>query len=276
MSHSESTNQDILDWLSAPYHVQKHHEIRRKRISNTGRWFLESEPFRTWSENQYTSLCCVGDPGVGKSVLTYVEGAFRSLRFGILTVLSSLVIDHMQRIVVPGRGAVAYSYFDYRMPEFQTPEAFVASILRQLLLQQSQFPRSIYMFYEQYKNEDILKSSHDLHHILREVVASFESCYLVIDAFDECSRSSYRRSILKEILDCDKQKIHVFITSRPHCSEIQSSFPDSSVLTVKAHDDDVRAYCAAAIDSSENALEILDEDLKAQCLDSIAAHAQGM
>lgn len=65
----EREDEEMLDWLSAPYHSQKHDEIKSKRVAGTGDWLLQTQEFQKWTRKGQTSLVCLGGPGVGKSVL---------------------------------------------------------------------------------------------------------------------------------------------------------------------------------------------------------------
>ncbi len=66
---------DILDWLAPISSLQKHSDVQLKRASGTGDWFLQSPQLISWIEGQSVEddLLCIGGPGVGKTVLTYVN-----------------------------------------------------------------------------------------------------------------------------------------------------------------------------------------------------------
>ena len=70
---AEEADNKALDWLASAHHAQKHREICRKRLPNTGMWLLECDEYRRWSENMCSTMCCTGGPGVGKSFLTSVQ-----------------------------------------------------------------------------------------------------------------------------------------------------------------------------------------------------------
>ena len=61
----------ILEWLSSAQQSTKHREISSKRLTGTGEWLLDSPAFQEWLNHSNNILCCTGDPGVGKSMLTY-------------------------------------------------------------------------------------------------------------------------------------------------------------------------------------------------------------
>ena len=69
----------ILCWLSPLEPTNRHHDMRTERIDGVGGWVLETREFR-WrgSENGTVSevLFCSGNPGVGKTYLSYVVGFF--------------------------------------------------------------------------------------------------------------------------------------------------------------------------------------------------------
>ena len=189
---------------------------------------------------------------------------------------SSLVIDESQKEIPRKKEvALAYYYFDYRTPDLQTPEAFIASILRQLLSQSISFPKEFRAFYDRYRDAGALHYPTQLWSLLRDVMESFETCHVIIDAFDECFNPLSRRSILKELGNCNKAKLQLLITSRPHCFDLPN---DSSMTTISinAHDDDIRTYIEASIEASENAADIFDAELKATCVSEISMHAKGM
>ena len=194
----------------------------------------------------------------------------------VLILRSSLVVDHVQDNLIVKTQATAFFYFDYQMPGSQRPGAFIASLLRQLVSQMPAFPECLRSFYGKRKNEEACEFPHDLSEILLETTTLFDSCYIIIDAIDECLNSSDRKTILHVLARLERPANKLFITSRPHCAPIFEAFEDVQTLAVEAREDDIRAYCDSAIDSSDVTPDLLDGNLRNQILDSIAAHAQGM
>ena len=54
----------------------RHRDIADRLTLGTGRWFLERPEFESWirsgEEGDSRVLCCVGNPGAGKTGLAYV------------------------------------------------------------------------------------------------------------------------------------------------------------------------------------------------------------
>ena len=74
----------ILDWLSTENYSTRHKELRKTRIENSGKWFLNSNEFTSWSDGTgHGCLLCMGirltlviislivAAGAGKSILMW-------------------------------------------------------------------------------------------------------------------------------------------------------------------------------------------------------------
>ena len=176
----------------------------------------------------------------------------------------------------PGDAALAYFYFDYREQDRQTPDDFVASLLRQIAVRKVDFPQSLLDFYEHYRNERAQDATDDLFAIFRQIYTSFEKCYIIIDALDECKSSLYRKEILKIVSGLDLQIVRLFVTSRPHVHDIKQTFLHAQQIEVEASEQDVRSYCHRMIEDSQSTLDFIDDSLKEEVADAVTKNAQGM
>ena len=193
--------------------------------------------------------------------------------------ISSIVIDQIlsEKALGPsGNVALAYFYFDYREQDGQTPNDFVASLLRQIAVQKVNFPQSLLDFYECYRHDRAQAATADLFATFRQVYTSFEKCYIVIDALDECKSSLFRKEILKIVSDLDLQIVRLFVTSRPHVHDIKQNFLYAQQIEVEASEQDIRSYCHRMIEDSQSTLDLIDDSLKEEVADAVAKNAQGM
>ena len=221
-------------------------------------------------------FCCTGGPGVGKSVLAYVYAQISySLSFP-LKLSRSLVVDFLRREATPKGTALAYFYFDYQEPELQTPALFVASLVRQLATQTSTFPESLVETFDHYKYENAGNLLTSLSIVLRDITDTFLRCYIVIDAFDECTEKRFRKIVLDVLNRLDQAKVRIFLTSRPHPHEIKAVYQNALRIEIKAHQDDLRAYCDSMIDSNENTSDLMDSELREEIITTVSSKADGM
>ena len=189
--------------------------------------------------------------------------------------ISSIVIDQILSERASGT-SLAYFYFDYREQDAQTPNDFVASLLRQIAAQKVDFPQSLLDFYEHYRHDRAQAETADLFATFQQVYASFEKCYIIIDALDECKSSLYRKEILKIVSGLDLQIVRLFVTSRPHVHDIQQSFLHAQQIEVEASEQDIKIYCHRMIQDSQSTLDFIDDSLKEEVADAVAKNAQGM
>ena len=175
-----------------------------------------------------------------------------------------------------GDTALAYFYFDYREQDGQTPNDFVASLLRQIAVKKEDFPQSLLDFYEDYRHDRAQAATADLFATFRQIYTSFKRCYIIIDALDECKSSLYRKEILKIVSGLDLQIVRLFVTSRPHVHDIKQTFLHAQQIEVEASDQDIRSYCHRMIEDSQSTLDLIDDSLKEEIADAVAKNAQGM
>ena len=61
VDHKTEKRQKVLDWLWKGDYWQRHEEIVKTRVQNTGRWFLGSPEFKNWTTSDGPlSLMCRG------------------------------------------------------------------------------------------------------------------------------------------------------------------------------------------------------------------------
>lgn len=130
--------------------------------------------------------------------------------------------------------------------------------------------------YERVKRDRAQITEADLLMIIKECYSSFDECYIVIDALDECVKNAHRKKIMNTVNSLDLGIGHLCFTSRPHVHDIKQSFLHAQKIEIGASEADIRSYCHHMMEDDESIMEILDEPLKEEVADSIAAKAQGM
>jgi hypothetical protein len=126
----------LLRWLSPLEPEKRHHDLKARRLDNTGSWFLQLPDFELWrddsdsGESGYNSvLGCYGQPGAGKSILWYEppptaggrrtgscwqpSGYRKVFCFGDSLAVKSIFGMDLHLAAVPSLSASCYSYFYY-------------------------------------------------------------------------------------------------------------------------------------------------------------------
>jgi hypothetical protein len=62
----------IFEWLSPLSPSARQFENQKKRVKHTGTWLLNDPKFLDWSSKvtKCQMLCCYGDPGAGKTIIS--------------------------------------------------------------------------------------------------------------------------------------------------------------------------------------------------------------
>ena len=253
---------EILDWLAPVETFHKHRDLQAKRSHGTGQWFLNKPEFRQWLEDDSLhDLLCLGGPGVGKSILC------------------SLVIDELREKHASHDIAVVYYYCDYSEQQAQTPEHLARSILRQICATRTSMPSSVMEFHNETRNSPKDETwFQELENRLRRVLATFTTCYLVIDAFDETEPLTQRAGLFNVIQNIRSvsANIKVFATTRPHLTNLDDIFIQPTRIQVSASEEDLRHYLGGMIDKHPDADDILDMSLRQEILDKLCQNANGM
>src|SRR5436305_6782182 len=124
----------IIDWLAAIDYGQQQSDFLSRRQEGTGQWLLDSVEFQEWLTQKKQTLFCPGIPGAGKTILT------------------SIVVDYLDKTFQnDSRAGIAYVYCNFRRQHEQKPEDVLASLLKQLIQEQTFIPERMRMLYNRHK-----------------------------------------------------------------------------------------------------------------------------
>jgi hypothetical protein len=256
----DAKDSDILRWLTPSKPEETHLRIRESRLPGTGQWLLENPEFMAWRDREEVSsvLWCHGIPGAGK------------------TVISSLVIDHLNDKFARQNVSTVFFYCDFGDPQSQSAANIVASLLKQSALLKSSAMGSVTRLYEKHANAGTYPHISELEAGFLSSSQDFQRIFLVIDALDECDADISRESILKVLKIFKMSSLRIFVTSRPHPDDIRRLFQDSPEVTIEASGEDIERYVRATIEASGKAARIMSSDLKEEAIRKIRDNAQGM
>lgn len=170
---------------------------------------------------------------------------------------------------------IAYIYCNFRRPGEQKPETMLASLVRQLSARMGSFPTSLKALYQEHEDRGTRPSLEELSAVLRDVVASYSSVFIVVDALDECQDDHDERSKFLAVIKDLQSKVgtKIFATSR-HIPDIKRNFERSPSVEILAVDDDIRRFVRGRI----SRLPFLQKspELAEEATEGIVQSAQGM
>ncbi|KAJ7166318.1 ankyrin repeat-containing domain protein [Mycena crocata] len=249
----------IRQWLAPHNPVPRQHAILSTRQEGTGEWLVHSEEFRDWISSPGNTLCLIGIPGAGKTVLT------------------SIVVDHLQKRFQGENVGIAYMYCNHKETEVQTPVNLVAGLWRQLSLNQGRISDDVRHFYELHQKETTTPTIDDVFGFLQSAILTYSRVLIFVDAIDECPEDRNTRNIFLAKLRALSPTVNLLLTARPHVV-VESGFPNPQCLEVRATEHDVRRYIDAQIGSSHRLMKHVTKhpDLKKEIENTIIKQAEGM
>ncbi|KAK6850744.1 hypothetical protein PG987_000378 [Apiospora arundinis] len=169
-------HREVLQWL-APVLPEKRHDVHRRAREDdaaAGKWLLDDDRFRMWSDKD----CCAtplvwmnGKPGAGKSVL------------------ASIIADHV--FTIPDV-SVGLFYCVQSDPHSNSFISVAKSILSQLLTQDATLLPLVYEKMRTENGEAVLTSNTDAEKLLDLALRSRKT-YLIIDGIDECDKDERKK-----------------------------------------------------------------------------------
>ncbi|EOA88660.1 uncharacterized protein SETTUDRAFT_160526 [Exserohilum turcica Et28A] len=215
----------ILTWLTPIDYASQQRDAIRRRQPGTGQWFINSREYQDWIGGRNRTLFCPGIPGAGKTVLASIINA-----------------DLWERYHADSTVGLAHLFFDYRRQDQQSLETLLSGLLKQLVRQQPSLPRQVEGFYQQLQQgaSDRAKATVKA---LEAVIADFSRVFIVLDAVDEClTPGESRTGLLCTVQELqEKCGLNLLATSRD-IPDITERFRTSSVLEIRADEEDVRKY----------------------------------
>lgn len=218
---------EVLNWLTLNDYGPQHSDFLKRRQPGTGQWLLDSAQYKAWVLTSQQTLFCPGIPGAGKTILT------------------SIVIDHLSGRFQNDAGiGIAYIYFNYKQNiNKQNVYNLLSSLLKQLSQERPSLPDSVKALHDQHGNKRTQPSIDELSRALQSIAAMYSRVFIIVDALDECQASDgCRARFLSEIFTLQaKTGANLFTTSR-HISNIEKEFEGSTILEIRASEEDVRRY----------------------------------
>lgn len=189
----------------------------------------------------------------------------------------SVIVDELLSTLRGPDVGIAYVYCDYRAQESQTLSLITGNILRQLLAQQSNMPSSLYTLFEKNRREGYPATASELLKVLQEVCLGFAKCFILIDAIDEFDVTDANRTtdLLISLNDLAAKGVNIFITSRG-LPTIPKVVLNASVITISAHEADIKAYVSQVLSEDANISELVDDQLRIEIISKLSNQAHGM
>ena len=193
----------MIQWLDAPDPSTNYNKALKDRNAKTGLWFIESSAYADWKTTRRLFLWLYGIPGCGKTILS-----------------STILQNILNQYYMKPNSAVLFFYFDFNDAKKQRHE----KMLRSLIYQLSKCCTNLVLqdLYSLCSNGDRQPTGEMLLSTLRQMMASLEDIYIVLDALDECVERDDLLRDLEQIVSWEDANLHVLATSRREQDIVES------------------------------------------------------
>ncbi|KAK1853538.1 ankyrin repeat protein [Colletotrichum chrysophilum] len=222
----EKEDLNKLNWLTPFDYGSQHSDLLSRHQLGTCQWFLNLEPFQTWSTSEGRTLFCPGIPESGK------------------TIIASIVVNLLsQRCRQNDSMGLAYIYCSYQRRNQQDLRSLLASVIKQLCQTLPTLPQEIRDLYNKYGKPREDPPIEELMKCLMAISRRLSEVFLVVDALDECRSSDDCRAKLISHLSRiqDEAKVNIMYTAR-HVPEIDSFFTNCLRQPIKAKVGDIGTF----------------------------------
>lgn len=246
----------VLHWLSPIDFAAQQQDIISRKEEGTGQWFLNSAEVEFWQQGISKTLFCPGIPGAGK------------------TMAAAIAIEYLCGLAQSEDIGVAYVFCNYKTQAEQTADALLASLLKQVTHSRPNQAGAVVQMYEKHQMQKTKPSLDEITTALQTVSSSYTVTYIVLDALDECIKST-RDKLIAPLRRLQKHaNIRLLCTSR-FIPEIEELFYADTKLEVRASEQDIRRYVAGQISRLPKCIHS-DSELKQEVQEGIAKAVDGM
>jgi ankyrin repeat protein len=264
----------VVEWLSPANVTTNHKAATNLRHRDTGTWFLESESFQNWLDEDNSFLWLHASPGAGK------------------TILASSIINYLQENVQSKSTGLAYFYCDYADTQKQEPSKVLGTILASLARQSKGVFEAIQKFFlQQYKDTASFTAGFDelRTNFCSFITGHFQSVIIVVDALDESSPANWNSHgndarwdcLARALQDISQQcgVVKILVTSRNELSisRIFETLPRTSIEESDVTSD-ISDYITAELSAkiSQRKLKLRNPKLESKIRDQLVQRSKGM
>jgi hypothetical protein len=192
----------------------------------------------------------------------------------------AITVDHIQKLFKGSDVVIACIFCNYKEQATQGLEELVASVMKQIVENESLPSESIQTFCTEFPDKGRRPRLTNLTDALRSEIGKYSKVFLVIDALDECLEDNQGRIIAE--LESLASTVYLMVTSRP-LDLIKQQFQGARHLDIMANEGDVRKYVKGRVQQGQTKGEILlaqlvreNGGLQENIVDKITTNARGM
>ena len=192
---AQETFDAVVSWLSPLRSEARQSELVCSAVA-AGKWLFESSEFQGWIEGQCRTLMCSGAPGAGK------------------TMLSSLVIDHLQRTLDVSKTPILYLYLTHKESREQSLTNLIGSLLKQLVQHKGQpVSKTVQDIYMDGKKKEMGPTVEKIYGLFKEELTASSKVYIIVDALDESAEDT-RKDLIDHLLKTSAKHTSLLWTAR--------------------------------------------------------------
>ena len=168
----------------------------------------------------------------------------------------SIVIEHLRQVFTEKDVSISYIYCDYKDRKTQTTVNLISSLVKQMVLQQSDMPKDVIDLYTKHGNGQSSLSLEDLSRLLSSLSNHFRRSFILVDALDEHfvnddEENAMQLTLLDILLNLqqkrkDSRGCTLFFTSREN-GLIQERLAGCVRLDICAAGSDIELYLRSRI-----------------------------
>lgn len=191
---------------------------------------------------------------------------------------STIIQDVISKYQSKPMTAIAYFYFDFNDSDKQRTEMLIRSLIVQFAAQCSHLPESLKSAHSRSQGGHKQPTIGDMTIILRQILKSFNTSYILLDALDECTDRQDLFEFIESLMGWNINNLHVLTTSRKENDIAMSLEPlVTCQLCIQSAlvDADIRVHIVEKL-SNDSRLRKWPVDVQKEIENALMRGAKGM